>query len=64
MNVKSVVSSRSTYNTWDIWCQREDSNRFRKIGVHMQDASPEDSQRGKAIPWTDRILPKVRTSFC
>ena len=35
-----------------------------EIGIHKKDASPENSQRGKAIPWIDRILPKVRTSFC
>ena len=35
-----------------------------KIGIHTKDGSPEDSQRGKTIPWTDRILPKVRTTFC
>ena len=35
-----------------------------EIGIHTKDASPEDNQRGKAIPWTDRILPKVRTTFC
>ena len=35
-----------------------------EIGIHTKDASPEDSQRGKAIPWTDWILLKVRTTFC
>ena len=34
-----------------------------EIGIHTKNASPQNNLGGETIPWINRILPKVRTTF-